>query len=228
MQIPRGAKSTGNEKLTVKTLVKLSGARKAPTHGPEAHLAGLTGPLSQQLLIIANDVAAFWTQQANKANVQIPPTTATIVGSTPSTCGTQPVTTNDPAIYCPSTNALLLSLGWFNKNYVPLGNAAVAEVVGELYGFHVSDVLGLLKLGDSGKLTHTDIYKTDICFSGAWMYTVYQRKLFQRGDLQALGKLFASYAGAGRVTARSWVSAFELGFQSGDPTKCIPAAARVL
>lgn len=221
-QIPPAAASAAGKPLTVRLLAKLP-----PEHRPsgsQPHLVGLTGSLSDQLLTIAGDAGAFWQKQASTVGAQIPPTTVTVVDQTPATCGTQTIATGDPDYYCFLNNTVLLTLAYINKYYVPIGNVAVAEDVGELYGLHVLEVLGLYKLLDAHKLTHVEIWRAGACMSGAWMYTVYQRKLFSPGDLQALGKLFASYAGNG-TTAQDWVTSFDTGFQTGDPSKCIPAAA---
>jgi predicted metalloprotease len=149
-----------------------------------------------------------------------------IIDQAPATCGKTTVTSDTgPAYYCFLDNSILLPVGYITKYYSPIGNAAVAELIGELYGLHVAQVLGFYNLKATGKLSQNDIYKSGVCFSGAWLYTVYQRNQFQPGDLNALGKLFAGYAGNG-TTAQDWVNAFDTGFQTGNPVKCIPPAAQ--
>lgn len=220
-QVPAGVTSTGKRKLTVKDLAALPRESRA---GVKPKISGFGSSVSDQLQGFANDVATFWTQQANKLSALIPATTVVIVDTTPVTCGNQTIASTEPPVYCHLTNSVLFTLSYITAHYVPIGNAAVAEVVGELYGYHVANVLGFFTLEAAGKLTQTDIYKAGVCFSGAWLYTVYERNQFQPADLQALGNLFATYAGNG-TTQADWLAAFESGFQTGDPTKCIPAAA---
>jgi hypothetical protein len=216
-EVPIGVTPTGTRQLTIKTLAELPPSHRAGGLGPR--ILGLSGtPVSDQLKATANDAAVFWTRVANGSKLKLPPSRVTIVDGTPGTCAGHQYTTDDPAQYCFSTNTALLTLGWFTKHIEPIGNAALAATVGEIYGFHVTNALGLEKLVGTGHVTENDVFKAAVCFSGAWLYTVYERNFFENGDLQALGNLFASYGDV--HAARDYLSAFERGFQRGDPTGC--------
>lgn len=222
-RIPRHVAVTGTKPLSGATVALLRRGPRAAT-GVKPRITPLQGlPVKSQLLSVANDVAAFWTNLANRSNVRLPPARVAVIGRTPLICNGRKITTNGLPGYCPANTTVYLPLASLTKLWAPIGNAALAEVVGESYGYHIA-----YEAGFYSKVSSNDLTRAGVCFSGAWMYTVYQRGLIQPGDIEAIGRLLTDYGSTkpGHLRVADFIKSFNTGYLSGVPGKCVPAKVK--
>jgi predicted metalloprotease len=212
-QTSSATKSPG--KRTIQALsVEKAGKGKAP------QLKGLEGKsIEEKLTIFAQDIGSFWQNGFSEAQVQFEPATTYLVSS-PQQIGCDPpgtVSPTDTPFYCAQDSSLSLPVESLdridqNDNY---GDAAVATIVGAFYGLHVENVVGLLK----GRPDRA-VLETAVCLDGVWARSVYKRNLLDPGDLDKIGRTLSESEGEGG-SSRTLVDAFNAGYSSGDPGKCV-------
>ncbi len=234
---PAGAASatvtlSGNHETAKGTPAKLASVPNSALHGGgvQPHLAGLAGlSFVQKLELFGNDVANFWIQAFNAAKVKLPSVKMYIVGRTPGSCQTSPVTTNTEPIYCGPNDSIFLPLGYMSHVFAPIGDAAVLLEVSSLYGYHLEDAFGYFAAAQQGRLTSAQLRKLNLCLSGVYFSSVGRRNLLTKGDPQAVAMLIADKAdapgtpaGPGTVTAAQLTNAFLAGFKAASVQPCIP------
>jgi hypothetical protein len=191
-------------------------------------LSGLAGlSLSDKLQTLANTVASFWTLEFRGANVQLTPATVNLIVGSPAQCGSGQLTTTDPPLYCAASESLELPISYIQSNIAPLGDAALALLVSDVYGYHIENVLG--ELSPAAGLSAVQLAEVDSCFSGTFFYYLEALKALGPGDEAAVNQLLASQPavsapqGSGAsATADQLTSAFNRGVLSnGNAAVCI-------
>lgn len=210
-------------KANIASVAKLPKGRRETAH---ARLSGLTGQtLTQKLQTLANLTASFWGQEFQASNLQLPPATVNIIGDTAVTCGSSQIVTIDAPTYCVPTLSLELTLNNIQSSIEPLGDAATALLVADLYGYHVENALNLLT---SSSLSPAQLKTTDSCLSGVFFYYLMAENALGPGDEAAVDKLIAKFGGASSngstgVSADQLSTAFNHGILSqGNAGVCLP------
>jgi Putative neutral zinc metallopeptidase len=232
-----GSSSTGHATSSSSTSTRAVQARAelgAVRHLPRIHrglrprINGLQGlPLTQKLQTIAGNVASFWAYEFRGSRVQLTPATVNLVDQTPVTCNGNQVAGTDPPTYCPADGSIDLPVGFIQSKIAPIGDAAVALTVSDLYGYHIENTLGAFS--PSSGLTPAQLEDMDSCFSGAYFYSLEQS--LTASDETAINRLIAASAsasgtgaGPGTVTAADLTAAFNKGLlANGNAAACLPA-----
>jgi hypothetical protein len=211
------------KKATIASVARLPTGRREVAH---ARLSGLTGQtLTQKLQTLANLTASFWGQEFQASNLQLPAATVNIIGDTPVSCGSSQIITSGPPTYCVPTQSIELTLNNIQTSIEPLGDAATALLVADLYGYHVENALNLLT---SSSLSPAQLKTTDSCFSGVFFSYLMAENALGPGDEAAVDKLIAKLGGASSngstsVTADQLSTAFNQGILSrGNAGVCLP------
>lgn len=200
----------------------------ASTAAVVPNVKGSEAPLEQFLDTVGNDAATYWQQVFNNSGVKLEPNKQVIVKDSPVTGACGPVNPDDPPSYCPKDSGVYLTVPFFQSKVLPLGDAAEVTMVGVMYGFRTSDLLGEFKAAQAGKLTPKAVRLHAVCYAGSWEATVAKRKLFEQGDdreviayaaatADAAGTPASSPQAAG--TAQERVTAFTTGLKGG-PAAC--------
>jgi predicted metalloprotease len=210
---------SASKKPDKKTIANLPKSGK-PGQGKTPQLKGLEGKsVEEKLQIFAQDIGDFWQRGFSNTQVQFQPATVYLVTS-PQQIGCDPpgsVGPNDNPFYCGSDGSLSLpveKLSAIDQN-PQLGDASVATIVGAFYGLHVENVVGLLK-----DRTGQEVLETAICLDGVWARSIYKRDLLDPGDLDKIGATLAT-EGGDAATANKLIKAFNAGYTTGDPGKCV-------
>jgi hypothetical protein len=198
--------------------------------GIRAHLAGVDGlSLSQKLQALADNADSYWVRVSTRLSWQLSSATVTIVDQTPVTCGSSQIATTDNPAYCRADQNIALPLAFIQSNIEPIGDAAVALVISDLYGYHIENVLGVS--APSSGLAPADLQEIDSCLSGTyfanWLHPSGSRAIqLSSGDEAAVNKLIAAETatpgGPGAVTATQLTAAFNKGAVGRRPSLCIP------
>ncbi len=205
---------------TLATLDRITAHRRL-----RPRFTGLQGlDLSHKIQALAANAGSFWTSEFAASQAQLPPATVNVVDQTPVSCGAGQVTTTDPPEYCSSDGSIDFPLAFMQSNVAPIGDAAVALVVSDLYGYHIENALGALGAGYSP----ADLQKLDSCLSGVYFYSI-QGNL-TNGDQAAVNTILAEKAtppggasGGAGVSATDLASAFNKGILSqGRAQVCLP------
>jgi hypothetical protein len=218
--------ATSGARPTLATLHRLPRARP---HVVRARFAGISGlALPAKLTTLADNVASFWALEFQGAQVQLTPASLNLVADTPVTCGSRRLSTTDAPLYCVPDQSLDLTLGFIQSNVEPIGDAALALLVSDIYGYHVENVLGAFN--PSAGLGAAQLAQMDSCFSGAYFYYLQAKRVLGPGDEAAVNKLLAKLAPvAGSPGASAGASldqlttAFNQGIESqGNAGVCLP------
>lgn len=218
---PAGAKATPLSLAHVRI--------ERPAVRPQFHgLENLT--LTQKLTTLSGQVASFWGQAFQNSHLQLPPSNVTVVDQTAVTCGSQQIASSDPPQYCRQDGSIALPLQFIDRSVAPIGDAALALVVSDLYGYHVEDALGLL--APSAALSPADLEKTDSCLSGVYFLVLESQHTLTAGDESAVNTLLTAKAGPSGasggtgVTASDLTAAFNKGIESRlRASVCLPQRA---
>ena len=204
----------------------LATLRRITAHrGLQPRFKGLEGfDLSQKIQALAANVGSFWTSEFALTGTPLPPATVNVIDQTPAQCGAGQITTTDPPAYCSSDGSIDFPLGFMQSNVAPIGDAAVALVVSDLYGYHIENALGAFGAGYSP----ATLQKLDSCLSGVYFYSI-QGNL-TNGDQAAVNTILAEKAtppggasGGAGVSATDLTSAFNKGILSqGRAQVCLP------
>jgi predicted metalloprotease len=209
--------TTGTKRLTLATLSHASVQKRF--HGRLTGLEGLS--LTQKLITLATSVSSFWSPLFQNSQAQLPAATINIIDQSPVTCGNNTITSSGTPQYCFSDASLDLPVSTIQSNIAPIGDAAVALMISDLYGFHIERALGVL---NSSSLTAADLLKLDSCFSGLYFFSIQGH--LTAADGTAVGKLIAATAPPGgspnSVTAADLLTWFTKGFHgSGKMSACV-------
>jgi hypothetical protein len=211
---------TAPSTATLATLHRITAHRRL-----QPRFKGLQGlDLSQKIQALAANAGAFWTSEFAASQAQLPPATVNVVAQTPLSCGAGQITTTDPPEYCSSDGSIDFPLAFMQSSVAPIGDAAVALVVSDLYGYHIENALGALGAGYSP----ATLQKLDSCLSGVYFYSI-QGNL-TTGDQAAVNTILAEKAtppggaaGGAAVSATDLTSAFNKGILSqGRAQVCLP------
>ncbi len=195
----------------------------------QAHFTGLSGlALPDKLSTLAGNVASFWAMEFRGSQLQLPPATLNVIDATPVACGATQLTTTDPPLYCVPTQSLDLTVGYIQNNVAPIGDAALALLVSDIYGYHVENVLGAFS--QSARLSPVQLAEMDSCFSGTYFYYLQAVHALGPGDEAAVNKLLtqiapvsSSQGSAASVTSDQLTTAFNVGIESqGNASVCLP------
>ena len=151
-----------------------------------------------------------------------------MIDATPVACGSTQLGTSDPPLYCVPTQSLDLTLGYIQGNVAPIGDAALALLVSDIYGYHVENVLGAFS--QSAGLSPVQLAEMDSCFSGVYFYYLQAEHALGPGDEAAVNKLLGPDRGrlhlpgsASSVTNDQLTTAFNVGIESqGNASVCLP------
>jgi predicted metalloprotease len=197
--------------------------------GVRPRFSGLEGlTLPQKLTTLGTSVASFWSPLFTGSQAKLPPATITIVDQTPATCGSNQIATTDPPEYCADDGSIDLTLSFIQSNVdQPIGDAADALVVSDLYGFHVEKAIGALS---DSNLTAADLSKMDSCFSGLYFWSIQSH--LNATDEAAINKFIAETAPPGSqgssntATAADLTAAFNKGIlANGQLSACLPSSS---
>lgn len=215
--------STGTHKATLAEFAHVT-IHKAP----RAHFSGLDGlTLEQKLQTFGSSAANFWSPLFTGQNAKLGPATINIIDQTPASCGGKPVGTNDPPVYCEDGN-IDLTLGFIQSNIAPIGDAAVALNVSDLYGYHVINALGGL---NNPNFPAADVQKLDSCLSGLYFWSIQQH--LDGNDAAAVNKYISEIAPPGAAgssgttaTVGDLTKAFNVGIMAnGKLSACLPSSS---
>jgi predicted metalloprotease len=169
----------------------------------------------------------FWQLETQRSQVQFTEPAVNLIDQAPSPCGSGQVATTDPPIYCVPSRAVDLPLSFLQSNIAPLGDAALALVVSNVYGYHIENLLG--GLDPSAGLTGAQQQVIDSCFSGVFFVWLESQHALGPGDEASVNKLLAAAggtsgsAGASGATADQLTTAFNQGLLSrGNTALCLP------
>ncbi len=188
----------------------------------KAHLTGLDGlSVEQKLVALSTGVASFWAPIFTSAQATLPPANIVVVDQTPATCGNTQVTSSSAPLYC-TDGHIYLTLGFVTNNLEPIGDAAVALEVADMYGYHVLNAAGAFK--SSANITAAALQEDDSCLSGLYFQTIEQQ--LEGSDVTAVNKFFtasAAPAGSGSgASAAQLTSAFNIGVDGPlDTSRCL-------
>ena len=211
-------------KGTLKDLAKLPKPKRSKLHPRIQGLAGLS--LVSQIEELANQANSFWTYEFSQAQEQLPEANFDIVENS-GACGSTQLGPSSAPEYCLSQDTVDLPLGFVQNEIAPNGDAAVALVVEDLYGYHIENAIGMFS--PSAGLTPVDLQEIDSCLSGVYFgYYLFSKE--QAGDEQAVNRqLAADAAASGRsgsaatVTADQLTNAFNHGILAqGNFEQCLP------
>jgi putative neutral zinc metallopeptidase len=212
-------------KGTLKDLTKLPKPKRSKLHPRIQGLSGLS-PVSQ-IEALANQANSFWTDEFSQAGEQLPEANFDIIEQA-ATCGSSQLGPTSSPEYCPSQDTVDLPLGFVQNEIEPNGDAAVALVVEDLYGYHIENAIGMLS--PSAGLTPIDLEEIDSCLSGVYFgYYLFGKE--EAGDEQAVNRQLAADAAASgqsdsaaTVTADQLTNAFNHGILTqGDFEGCLPS-----
>jgi hypothetical protein len=177
--------------------------------------------LTQKIEALANNVGSFWAAELQAGQVPFTPATINVVDQTAARCNANQITTTDPPEYCSGDGSIDFPLAYMQNNVAPIGDAAVALVVSDLYGYHVENALGAFGAG----LSAAELQQLDSCLSGVYFYSI-QGNL-TAGDQAAVNTILAKKAAPtgtpGGLTATDLTSAFNQGILSqGRAQVCLP------
>jgi hypothetical protein len=230
-----GSSSSSSSTGAPATTLSLTAVKLFPRGRHEvvaSRLAGLTGlSLPAKLQSLASTLGQFWTLEFRGAQVQLTEPTVNIIQDTASSCDATSVTTTDPPVYCAAAQTVELPVQYLQTNVAPDGDAALALVVSDVYGYHIENVLGALSDPD---LTPTQLAVMDSCFSGTYFYYLEAENLLQPGDENAVNQVLASIprvSGGPQIppnaaTADQLTAAFNQGILSqGNAAVCLPGSS---
>jgi predicted metalloprotease len=190
--------------------------------GRKPHLTGLDGlSVEQKLVALSTSVASFWEPMFTGAQATLPPATIVVVDQTPAACGQTQVTSSSPPLYCIDGH-IYLTLGFMTDHLEPIGDAAVALEVADMYGYHVLNAAGAFK--PSANISAAALQEDDSCLSGLYFQSIEQQ--LEGSDVTAVNNFFAASAapagsGAG-ASAAQLTSAFNVGVDGPlDPSRCL-------
>jgi hypothetical protein len=169
--------------------------------------------LPQAIDTLSNDVATFWQELFNAANFEFRPASQVVVSREPieTACGSNGP--NAEPAYCASDNTLVLPVGWFQENTVPIDDLAVAYPIAWLWGLQIETQIGISERLDEG----TRVLLAS-CLAGTWAASVFQRGLLEKGDIEEGARIVAQLAGKERFGAVA--RAFERGFNGARAGNC--------
>ncbi len=214
------ATTTAASTATIASLRRIVAHRRL-----QPRFKGLEGlDLSQKIQALAANAGAFWTSEFAASQAQLPPATVNVVDQTPLSCGASQIKTTDPPEYCSSDGSIDFPLAFMQSSVAPIGDAAVALVVSDLYGYHIENALGAL----GGGYSRAALQKLDSCLSGVYFYSI-QGNL-TTGDQAAVNTILAEKAapasgasGGAGASATDLTSAFNQGILSqGRAQVCLP------
>jgi Putative neutral zinc metallopeptidase len=228
----RLAGTTQGVKAKVADLKRLVGVRRS---GPRAHLLGVANlSPSDKLIALAQNSNSYWLTIFKLSNLQLPAASVNVVDQVPATCGSTQISSTDGPVYCAADQSIDLPLAYMQKNIQPIGDAAMALVVSDLYGYHVENAVGAFNSGAG--ITPANLEQIDACFSGTyfenWLAPSPNHPIHvSAGDQRAVDQLLAGQAaapgtpaGPGVVTADQLTAAFNKGAISAHPKACLPNA----
>lgn len=190
----------------------------------KAHLTGLDGlSVEQKLVALSTSVASFWAPVFTGAQATLPPADIVVVDQTPVSCGQTQITSSSSPLYC-TDGHIYLTLGFMTDNLEPIGDAAVALEVADMYGYHVLNAAGAFK--PSANISAAALQEDDSCLSGLYFQSIQQQ--LEGSDVTAVNKFFAASAapaGSGSgASAAQLTSAFNVGVDGPlDPSRCLQA-----
>jgi Putative neutral zinc metallopeptidase len=202
-------------------------AKVPKASGFAPHIAGLsTLPLPQQLTALDNDINTFWTKEFASSNVKWPQAQQVLITTQTykTGCSVRPtIGPNDPWFLCDPV--FFWPLPWIQQNIANKGDVNLAFSVGEMWGFHVQNVLGFTQQLEKGSMSKGAWAAQTLCLTGLWVRTLSQRNLFQQGDTQAASSFLAALSDVSGITApdisnQALQQAFFAGYHSGDPATC--------
>jgi hypothetical protein len=188
---------------------------RIPPPGVRARFSGLENlTVAEKLDKISTHTAGLWAAVFQNAGLNLPPATVTIVDQVPASCDGQTVTSTDPPRYCLSNATILLPLAFMTSQVAPIGDAALALVVADQYGYHVEAALHLL--GSGAPLSLVQSEEADSCLSGIYFTELFAENVLQGSDEAAVNKILAAKAGpaAGGVSAAELTAAFNTGLRA--------------
>jgi predicted metalloprotease len=219
------AAPSGAVKPTTASLRRL--VRVSKGSGASARIAGLSNmPLQQQLETLDGDLNAFWSGLFAKSNIQWSQPQQVFVQDQPvqTTCNSAPtVGPNDPFLLC--NNTFFWTLPWTQQNIASKGDVVLAFNVGIFWSLDVQDQLGYTASLAKSQITKGQYGNQTLCFTGLWVRTIAQRKLFEQGDTATAANFLSnltavSNIGPPDVTPQSLAQAFLAGYNSGSPGAC--------
>lgn len=172
-----------------------------------------------------------WTQAFSESGQRyVPPQFVLFRESTQSACGGAYAEVGPH--YCPTDQTIYLDETFFDELQRRFGGStgdvAQAYVIAHEVGHHVQTVLGVEKDAVSMELMAD-------CLAGMWAYSIRSQGVFEPGEIKealdaasAVGDDNIQKRTSGRVSPESWthgssvqrVSAFTLGYQTGDFEQC--------
>jgi hypothetical protein len=215
-----GSPRAGAKSATRAALAELP---KVPLVTDTAEIVGVDGlPMAKQIHLLDVDIDAFWRNLFERSKLSWPSMTEWLVVNRPRETGCTGVRVERPTSgpgLCDDT--ILWGVPWAQRNLAPLGAAAVAIDASVLFSFKVQDELGLTGDYGEGKLAGATYFEQTLCLSGLYARTLQTRSLLQSGDTNRMIRQIKHLLLAGnKAPADKLVSAFNVGFRSGEPSKC--------
>ena len=171
---------------------------------------------------VVSDVNAFWGEQFQSLGVSYTPAELVFINYQPvdTPCGS--FSTDTGPAFCPSDGTLYYPLHWLDngRTLADYGDSAVDWGVGHEIGHNAQVQLDALGIEDLNAMPLAQVETQADCFAGMWA----RRAVTEPRGIEAA---LAAMMGAGdpdHGTAQQRISAFELGYSTGDLSQCLALA----
>ena len=137
--------------------------------------------VEQWLHTVVNDTATFWQQTFNQAGYKFKPVNYIVYTRAVPGCGGDRAGLNEGPAYCIGERKVYMSVPFFQNFYGRFGDTAMAIPIAHELGHHVQNNLKVFR---NPRYRSIEIELGADCLAGIWAHSVFERDLFEPGDIE--------------------------------------------